>query len=405
MLMHDHKATSYQRSKIRISMKFRCLILSAAIGMPLLAADVPAEKPVVVEEIIAKVNGDIVTTSDMDHQRKAVEAEMKQRGITGADFDEKMAEFNRTILSDRIDQLLLQQKGKELNINVDPEVSKQMAEIQKMTGIADPDKFQESVREQTGQSYEDYKNEIKNNLMTQKVIRQEIGGRIQISTADIEKYYNEHKTEFVRQEQIFLREILISTEGKNAAGVAAAEKKAKDLVARARKGERFGELARDNSDAVTAKNYGDLGTPFKRGELNKQLEDAVWDKDKGYVTDPIKLPNGLLILKVEEKYKAGQASLEEVRDQIMEKLYVPRMQPAIRDYLTKLRVNAFLEIKPGYVDASAAPGKDTNWRDPAQLKPETTTKEEVVKQNRKKKFLGIPVPGTSTSATGTSSSR
>ncbi len=73
---------------------------------------------------------------------------------------------------------------------------------------------------------------------------------------ELEKYYNEHKSEFVREERLFLREILISTEGKDAAGVAAAEKKAKDLVARARKGERFAEMARDNSDAVTRQEHG-----------------------------------------------------------------------------------------------------------------------------------------------------
>ncbi len=370
-----------------------------------MAADKAGEKPVVVEEIIAKVNGDIVTRSEIEKQHKQLESELRQKGIAGPDYDSKMAEADKNVLSDKIDQLLLVQKGKELNINVDQDLSKYMAEIQKMTGIADPDKFQQSVREQTGQSYEDYKNDLKNGMLTQKVIRQEVGGRINVPSADIEKYYEEHKSEFIRQEQIFLREILISTEGKNAAGVAAAEKKAKDLVARARKGERFGELARDNSDAVTAKNYGDLGTPFKRGDLNKQLEDAVFDKDKGYVSDPIRVPSGFLILKVEEKHKAGQAGLEEVRDQIMEKLYTPRMQPAVREYLTKLRTEAFLEIKPGYVDASAAPNKDTAWRDPAQLKPETTTKEEVASQNRKKKFLGIPMPGTKAATTGTSSSR
>jgi hypothetical protein len=83
-----------------------------------------------------------------------------------------------------------------------------------------------------------------------------------------------------------------------------------------------------------------------------------------------------------------------------------RAQPALRAYLTKLRENAFLEIKPGYEDSGAAPGKDTTWVDPAQLKPETTTKEEVLAKNRKKKLLKIiPVPGTTAAKTGTSSSR
>jgi peptidyl-prolyl cis-trans isomerase SurA len=103
---------------------------------------------------------------------------------------------------------------------------------------------------------------------------------------------------------------------------------------------------------------------------------------------------------VEERFKAGQAPFEEVENEVMEKLYMPRMQPAVREYLTKLRQEAFLEIKPGYVDSDAAPGKNTAWTDPAQLKPETTTKEEVANRKRKKRVLGmVPIPGTTQNTT------
>ena len=101
--------------------------------------------------------------------------------------------------------------------------------------------------------FEDFKNDMKNQMLRERVIRQEVGERISIKHEDMEKYYNEHKADFVREEQIYMREILVSTEGKDEAGVAAAKKKAKDLVSRARNGERFPELARDNSDSVTAK--------------------------------------------------------------------------------------------------------------------------------------------------------
>jgi parvulin-like peptidyl-prolyl isomerase len=179
-----------------------------------------------------------------------------------------------------------------------------------------------------------------------------------------------------------------------AAGIAAAEKKAKDLVARARKNENFGNMARDNSDAETARNYGDL-PPFKRGILKKDIEDIVFTKEKGYVTDPIKQPNGFLILKVEEHPRQGLQPFEAVENDIMEKLYMPRMQPAVRTYLTRLREEAFLEIREGYTDSGAAPGKDTSWKDPAKLVPATVTKEEVVSRVRRKRLLWlVPVPGT-----------
>jgi len=168
--------------------------------------------------------------------------------------------------------------------------------------------------------------------------------------------------------------------------VAAAEKRAKDILARAKKGEKFPELARDTSDAESAKNFGEIGW-FKKGDLNPSLQHLFKEK-KGYLTDVMKTENGFVIFKMEERHEEGLAPFEEVENEITEKLYVPRMQPKVREYLTKLREQAFLEIREGYVDSGAAPGKDTGWKDPAQLKPETTTKEEVAARKRKR-LLGI----------------
>jgi parvulin-like peptidyl-prolyl isomerase len=377
--------------------------LAITFVLAISAADVS-----VTEEIIAKVNGDIITRSELDQSRKAMSAEIARSGAKGAQVAQQVQEREKDILRDRIDQLLLVQKGKEMSINVDTQFSKYQADLMKSLGIADQDKFQQVVRENTGQAYEDWRNEARNMMLTQRVIGQEVQSKITVSGAEKAKYYEEHKSEFVREERVFLREIFLKTDGKNDAAV---EKKAKDLIARAKKGEKFGEMARDNSDAESSKNFGELGG-FKRGELDKSIEDPVFAGGRGFVTDPaIRRPNGFLILKVEEVHKAGQATQEEVDNEIMEKLFGPRMNPAVRTYLTQLRQDAFLEIRDGFSDSGAAPGKDTKWTDPAQLRPETVSKEELANQKRKKRFLGIPVPGTSTSiaeeesAKGTSSSK
>lgn len=356
----------------------------------------------VIDEIVAKVNGDIVTRGELEHSRKALDADLRQQGITPAALPAAIAEHEKDLLRDRLDQLLLIQKAKDLNISVDAELSKYMAEIQREYKQPDPDKFHDFVREKTGMPYEDFRNETKNSMLTQRVIRQEVGGKISPKREELQKYYDEHKTEFVREERVFLREILVSTEAKDAAGQAAAEKKATDLVARARKGERFAEMARDNSDAVTAKQFGDLGG-FKKGELNKKIEDTIWDKPKGFVSDPMKVDSGFLILKVDEHQKQGQAEMAEVENEISERLAGPQMQPKVREYLTELRKTAFLEIKAGWTDSGAAAGMDTTWKDPATLKPETVTKAEVVTKTHHKKLLwAIPIPGTKTKDTSTS---
>jgi parvulin-like peptidyl-prolyl isomerase len=378
-------------------MRCRLLFLSAAAAGLASAADIS-----VIDEIICKVNAEIITRGDYDRTRKQMEASFRQQGAKGQALADALKDGERNILRERIDQLLLQTKGKELNLNVDSEVNKQLADMQRAAKIADPEKFQEFVREGTGMSYEDYKNEIKTQAMTNRVIRQEVSGRIQIKREEAQQYYDGHKDEFQRQERVFLREILVSNEG---ADTSAAEKKAKDLSARGRKGEKFEELATANSDSVSAQQGGDIGS-YERGKLRPELEKLVWDQPRGYVTDPIPLNNGFLVLKVDEHQKAGLASFDEVQNEITSKLFNPRFQPELRRYLTDLRMNAFLEIKPGYDDTGAAPGKKTDWVDPAEIRPETVTKEQVAAKQRKRRLLGmVPIPGTSVQNTGTSSSK
>lgn len=348
----------------------------------------------VVEEIAAKVNGDIITRGELDKKRLEIEAEAKRSGLSGPRLQQAVSEYSANALRDQIDTLLLVQKGKDLNISVDSDVTRRLAEIQVQQKISDPDKFQAFIRENTGMSYEDFKLQMKNQMLTQRVIGQEVMRNIVVPEAEMQKYYDEHKSEFMRKEsQVFLSQIVISIEGKSPDQIAVAEKKAKDLAARAQKGEKFNELARDNSDDVeTAKNGGQIG-PMSKGLMDKAIEDLVFNAKKGFVTDPIRRPNSFLILKVDERYEAGQAAFEEVKNELQDRLTQPKMEGKVRVFLTTLREEAFLEIKEGYADSGAAPAKDTRWKDVAQLKPQTTTKEEVAAR-RKRHLLWVIPAGT-----------
>jgi parvulin-like peptidyl-prolyl isomerase len=358
---------------------------------------------VTVEQIVCKLNGDIITNIDLDHDRADLEKQLRINGYTGKRLEDALTEETPNLLRNKIDHLLMVQKGKELELKVDPDVNKYIADLQRQNNVADPEKFQALVRQETGKSYEDFKQDLKNTFYEQGVMREEVMRKIQFTTEEVRAYYDSHKDEFQREERVFLREIAISTQGKDDAAVEAAQKKSKDLVDRARRGERFNELAQTNSDSPTAKDGGALD-PYKKGDLAPAIEAAVWDKERGYVTDPIKIPAGLLILRVDEHYKAGLAGFEEVEPEIQNRIMDSRRQAALRAYLTKLRTLSFLEIKPGFEDTAAAPGKDTAWQDPAQLKPETVTKEQVLQNPSRKRVMGlIPIPGTK--ASGSSSSR
>lgn len=382
-------------------MKYCRFAVFALSALSLSAADVP----VVVDQIVAKVNGDIVSQDEIAHTARQLADELKTQGANASQLHQALQEREKDILRDRIDQLLLVQKGKELNINVDSDVSKYVASLQRQSRITDTEKFHDYVRQQSGMTYEDFLSEYKKQTLTREVIGQEVGRHIAITDKEIQDFYDAHKADFVREEKVYLSEILISTEGKDAAGVAAAEKKAKQMSTDASKGQRFSDLARDNSDATTAKDGGVLGG-YKKGDLDKSIESVVWNLPKGAVTQPIKIAAGYDVFKIDDHTKAGLAPLADVKNDIENALYGPKMQPKIREYLTRLRQQAFLQIKPGFVDTGAAPGQDTKWQDPAVLKPETVTKAEVEEKTRRKRLLWlVPIPGTSTTVTGKSSSR
>jgi parvulin-like peptidyl-prolyl isomerase len=350
----------------------------------------------VVEEIAAKVNGDIITRGELDEQRRELEMFLRQeKHLKGIELTEAEQEEAKNFLRDKIDQLLMVQKAKDLNISVDGEIAKHLAEMQMMAKITDPEKFHDYIRDNAGIPFEEYKQKMTNEALWHQLIGQEVGSRILIPEPELRKYYDEHPAEFVRKAQVFLSQILISTEGKTPEQADAAEKKAKEISARARKGEKFTDLVAAYSDDKETANTGGQLPPREKGMSLQPIEEFAFKEKKGAVSEPIKIAAGFVILRIDERYEAGPASFDEEKERIQQVLAEPLLETKVRTYLTKLRLEAFLEVKEGYVDTGAAPGKDTHWHDIAQLKPQTTTKEEVAATHKRHKhILFVPIPGT-----------
>ncbi len=180
----------------------------------------------------------------------------------------------KDLLRDLIDNSLLVQEGKDEGISVDADVIKRLDEIRIQNNIATMEELEKQI-DKSGISFEDFKNNIKNQLLQQEVIRHEVGSKIILSHEEVQKYYEDHKDEFVRPELVTLREIFVSTEGKPDSDTPALRKKAEDLLQRVKNGEDFGELAKHFSDGSTAKQGGDLGQ-FQRGQLAANIEQSVF---------------------------------------------------------------------------------------------------------------------------------
>jgi len=353
---------------------------------PAKAAAKPAAKPAVssegrvVEEIVARVNNEIITSSELEKARSQA-AEDAQQECSGRCSQEQMQvaveDRQKFALRDLIDQSLLAQRGKDMGINVEAEVVKQLDIIRVQNKLKDLDELEKAV-EHEGLNWDDFKNNIRNKALTQQVISREVGSHITITHEESMKFYEEHKNEFNKPEQVALRAIELSTEGKDETQVADVKKKADDLLKRIGEGEDFAVLAKRFSDGSTAQQGGYLGV-YKRGELAKSIEDKVFGMKKNQLTDVIETKQGLLVLQVLERYEAGIQPLEKVENEIMDQLYSERMQPALREYLKTLREQSYVVIKPGYQDMAGGGNSEIE---------EVSATPEVTKEKKQhKKYL------------------
>ena len=371
----------------------------------------------VVEEIITRVNGQIITRSEFLRSKDQLRDDVKQQDAANA--DKLYAEREKDVLRDLIDQQLLLEKGKDLGISGDTDLVKRLDQMRKDMKLDTMEELEKAATAQ-GISYEDFKQNMRNQIITQKVIGEEVSSHLSVTKEEMQQFYDEHKNELEQPESIKLSEILVAPQkpaaaapaaksaqsapadapatggdvpknqepepakqADEAAALAAAEAKANDLLKQIRAGTSFEDIAKKYSEGPSAAQGGDLGV-FKRGSLAKELEDKTFAMTSGEVTDVIRSKQGYIILKVTGHQIAGIPPMKEVEPRIQDALYFQKLQPALRAYLTKLREEAYIDYKPGYVDSGASPN---------QTKPvETTTAKASDAKNlkkKKKKVLGV----------------
>ena len=282
---------------------------------------------VVAEEIVARVNNDIITLTDYEKAEAALHHDVAEdcQACPADRVDAMYKDKQKDLLRDLIDQQLLVQRGKDEGISVETDVIKRLDDVRRQNNLASLDDLEKAV-ESEGLSWEDYKTQFRNGLLTQEVIHREMGSRIVIGHDEVKQYYDAHQKDFVRPEQVDLAEIFLDTQGKTPQEIEAIDQKADDYRNRILKGEEFSEIAKRYSEGSTKDKGGNLGT-FERGQLSKQLEDVVFKMDKGQITEVIQTKTGYEILKVLEHFQAGLQPVEKVETEIMNKIYMQKMQP------------------------------------------------------------------------------
>ncbi len=325
---------------------------NAKTGNP--AADAPPVAGKVVEDIVARVNDQIITSSDYDRAAEQLTSEAGQQAIPPRELEQKKTD----LLRDLIDQQLLLSKGKELGITGETELIKHLDDLRKQNHLDSLDDLEKAVQQQ-GLSYEDFKANIRNSIITQQVVRDEVGRKISMSPGEVQQYFKAHETEFAQPESVTLNEILIptpakaATEGADSADVAAAQTQADAIEAKLAAGAKFEDLAKPAPTDPNAPKSVVLGE-YRRGMLVKEIEDKAFALSAGQHTQPIRTKQGFIILQATQHNQGGEASFKQVEPQVEEALFMERMQPKLREYLTKLREEAAIDIKPGAVDTGAS---------------------------------------------------
>jgi len=364
----------------------------------------------IVDEIIARVNDQIITSSQFQRAKDSRVQELKQQFPN--DWQTRWAAAQKDVLREMIDEQLLLEKGKELGITGETETVKQLDKMRQEMGLPTMQALEDEAKKQ-GISFEDYKESIRTRVVTQQVIGQEVGSKIHITNEEVQDFYNKHSQEMVGPEEITLSEILVSTQPKTQADksgqqqntatkdtaekpeeqkaedpalVAKAEAKAKFIYTQLKTGAKFDDLAKKESDGSTAAQGGPLGT-FKKGELAKEFEDKTLSLKPGEFTEPIRTKQGFLILKVDAHRSAGVPPLKQVEDKIREAIYSQKLEPAARAYLAKLREQAYIEVKSGFVDTGATANQSSNHPVMVASNGETGGHSKNSGLKKKKKFL------------------
>jgi peptidyl-prolyl cis-trans isomerase SurA len=333
------------------------ILASAIVAAAFAAPQLPAAH--VVERIIARVNSEIITQRQYDKEKAKLREELSQQ-YSGAELDAKLNDESKNLLRNLIDQSLMVQKAKDEDVNVETDIIKRLDQLRKQENVPTIEDLEKEA-EQQGINWEDYKDQIRRQLLMQEVISRDVGSRLVITREEMRKYYDEHKNEFQSPGMVHLAEIMVSTEKYKPEE---AEKRAKEALAEIKGGAKFSEVVKKYSDGPNSDQSGDISL-MKTSSLAPAIATALSKLEVGDTTDLIPTKNGYLILKLLERFSPGIPPFEEVESHVNETLYGQRMEPKMREYLVQLRKDSYIFLAPGYADTGAeTPG--------AALAPERT---------------------------------
>ncbi len=324
-------------------LRARQALLAILVALALGASHPSAE---IIEQVLVKVNGDIITKTELEQRQVQV---LRARGMQSNDdatLKKAIADITPDLIVDTIDELLMTQRGRELGQKLtDEEFDKVVANIRKENKLETDEAFQAALK-QEGLSMADLRKSLERQMLISRVTQREVMDKVSITEEEARKYHSEHAKQFTTPGTITIREILVKVaatdKGVNVAEDEAAKQKAEDARKRLLAGEAFEQVAAEVSDSPSKANGGLVG-PLNKQELTPAFLKLLEGLKVGDVTEVVRSQNGYQIVKLEAQTAEEVLPAEKVRDKIADALYEQKRQVETKKYLAKLRAQAIIQ--------------------------------------------------------------
>jgi parvulin-like peptidyl-prolyl isomerase len=302
----------------------------------------------VIEAVLVKVNGDILTKTDLEQRQVQY---MRAKNLQPADdaaLKKTIEEITPEVVADAIDEMLMVQRGKALNYKMtDEDFDRVVQNIRKENKLDTEEAFQAALK-QEGMTLPELRKSMERQMLIARVTQNEVMAKVGITEEEARKYHSEHIKDFTKAGTVTIREILVKVPlengSVNVAADQAAKQKADDIRKRALAGESFDQLASEVSDSPSKANGGLIG-PLNMNELTPAFRKLVDPMKVGDVSEVLRGQGGYQIVKIESRTADEVMSPEAAHDKIADALYEEKRQLYIKRYLNKLRSQATIEWK------------------------------------------------------------
>ena len=335
----------------------------------------------VIDEVIAQVNDEVITLSMLKRETKERVEALKQNGMTEQQANAEVAKRQAELIATLINEKLLLQRGKELDLanDIEAEVNRRMLQIASDQGITSIEKLYDAMRA-SGLNPEEVRRTMRSEMMKQAVLQQEVDRRVYLgfSPDEVKKYFDANPDKFRKPESIKLSEIWLSTTGKDEAAVKA---KALELIAQARAGADFGALAAANSERekngqrTAPQDKGFVGE-FDVPSLREDLVAVLKNVNAGGVAEPIRVADGYQIIRVDARTPGGTTPTFN-DNRVREAMLMERQTKERETYLQNLRNEAFIKVTESY-----RAGVEPLLKIPAPVAAKSPDKDDKKKQKK-----------------------